>query len=438
MTESTAPAAVAAGVAAADDAERRVFGRIAWRLMPLLIVSYVLNYLDRTNISFAALQMNEDVRLTPTEFGVGAGVFFLGYCLFEVPSNVVLYRVGARVWIARIMISWGFVSAAMMFVAGPVSFYVLRFLLGVAEAGFFPGVAFYLATWFPVEYRTRIVAWFMLAIPVSAVIGGPVSGLLLGMHGVLGIAGWQWLFLVEGLPVVLLGLVVLQVLADTPETAGWLTEEERRIVRRRLDAERRPKEVKRLGSAIRDIRVLMLAAIQFGFLVGSYGIGLWLPQMLQAGKLSDLRIGFVTSACYAVASAGMIAWASYVDRTGSSKVTNLAIACVLAAAGLLGAIAAAGQFWVSIAWLAVALLGVNGARAIFWSIPPRFLSGMAAAGGLAFINSIGVLGGFVGPTIMGWLTDQTGSYSAGLLALSGFLVASAVIAWLLKRFAAGE
>lgn len=439
MTESTTvQPAVAAGVVAIDGAERQVFSRIAWRLMPLLIVSYVLNYLDRTNISFAALQMNEDVQLTATEFGIGAGVFFLGYCLFEVPSNVVLYRVGARVWIARIMISWGLVSAAMMFVNGPVSFYILRFLLGVAEAGFFPGVAFYLATWFPAEYRTRIVAWFMLAIPVSAVIGGPVSGLLLAMDGLLGLAGWQWLFLVEGLPVVLLGLVVLRVLADTPDSAPWLSDEERRIVRRRLEAERRPREVKQLGSAIKDIRVLMLAAIQFGFLVGSYGIGLWLPQMLQAGQISELRIGLVTSACYAVASAGMILWASHVDRTGSSKVANLALACALAGAGFLGAIAFADVFWVSVAWVAVALLGVNGARAIFWSIPPRFLSGLAAAGGLAFINSIGVLGGFVGPTIMGVLTDRTGSYSAGLLALSGFLFLSAVVASLLKRFAAGE
>lgn len=425
-------------VAAADEAERRVFAKIAWRVMPLFIVSYILNYLDRTNISFAALTMNEAVGLTATEFGIGAGVFFLGYCLFEVPSNVVLYRVGARVWIARIMISWGLVSAGMMFVTGATSFYLLRFLLGVAEAGFFPGVAFYLSTWFPAEYRTRIVAWFMLAIPVSAVIGGPASGLLLSMDGTLGLQGWQWLFLVEGLPVVFVGLILLRVLSETPETADWLTEEERRIVRRRLDSERRPKEVQHLWTAMKDPRVLMLAAIQFGFLVGSYGIGIWLPQMLRAGEISDLQIGFVTSACYAVASVGMIVWATYVDRTRSSKITNLSLACVLAAAGFLGALTFTNVFWVSVAWVAVALTGVNGARAIFWSIPPRFLTGIAAAGGLAFINSIGVLGGFVGPVIMGFLVDQTGSYSAGLLALSGFLVVSASIAWSLKRLAPSE
>jgi MFS family permease len=434
---TTAEAERVVGVAG-DDAERRVFAKIAWRVMPLLIVSYILNYLDRTNISFAALTMNQAIGLSATQFGIGAGVFFLGYCLFEVPSNVVLYKVGARRWIARIMISWGLVSAAMMFVVGPNSFYALRFLLGVAEAGFFPGVAFYLSTWFPAEYRTRIVAWFMLAIPVSAVIGGPASGLLLGMHGILGLEGWQWLFLVEGLPVVLVGLVVLNVLADAPETATWLSDEEKRIVRRRLDSEHRPKEVSHLSSAIKDVRVLILAAIQFGFLVGSYGIGIWLPQMLRAGKISDLSIGFVTSACYAVASVGMIVWATYVDRTRSSKVTHLSLSCVMAAVGFIGAIVFADTFWLSVVWVAVALTGVNGARAIFWSIPPRFLTGMAAAGGLAFINSIGVLGGFVGPSIMGFLNDQTGSYSAGLMALSGFLIMSASLAWFLKRFAAGE
>ena len=433
---STAPAVVSE--LPHREAERRVFAKIAWRLMPLLVVSYILNYLDRTNISFAALTMNDAVGLTATEFGVGAGMFFVGYCLFEVPSNMVLYRVGARVWIARIMISWGIVSSAMMLVTGPNSFYALRLLLGIAEAGFFPGVAFYLSTWFPAEYRTRIIAWFMVAIPISAVVGGPVSGYLLAMDGVAGLAGWQWLFLLEGLPVVFVGFIVLRVLSERPEDAPWLTPDEKRIVRARLSAERRPKEVSHLLVAVRDPRVLMCAAIQFGFLVGSYGIGIWLPQMLQAGDISNLSIGYVTSACYAVASVGMIGWATYVDRHRASKITHLSLACALAACGFLGAIAFAGTFWISVAWMAVALTGVNGARAIFWTIPPRFLSGMAAAGGLAFINSIGVLGGFVGPSIMGFLTDRTGSYSAGLFALAGFLMASAAIAWALKRLAPGE
>jgi MFS family permease len=419
------------------EAERRIFTKIAWRLMPVLTVSYIINYLDRTNISFAALTMNEAIGLTATQFGVGAGLFFLGYCLLEVPSNLVLYRVGARVWISRIMISWGLVSAAMSFAVGPNSFYFLRALLGAAEAGFFPGVAFYLATWFPSEFRTRIVAWFMVAIPISTVIGGPVSGLLLGMDGIAGLQGWQWLFLIEGLPAVLMGVSLLWFMPERPESTPWLSDEEKRIVRSRLQSERRPKEVAKLSVAVRDPRVLILAAVQLGFLVGSYGILLFIPQMLQAGDLSDVEIGFVTSACYAVASVGMILWAGHVDR-GGSKITHLALACLTSAVGFLGAIAFRDTFWVSVLWMAVAVTGVNGARAIFWTIPPRFLTGMAAAGGLAFINSIGTTGGFFGPTIMGWLSDQTGSFSAGLLAMSGFLLVAAGLAWSLKRFAPGE
>jgi len=422
---------------ATRDAERRVFAKIGWRLMPILTLSYILNYLDRTNVSFAALTMNEAIGLTATQFGVGAGIFFLGYCLLEVPSNLVLYRVGARVWISRIMISWGIVSAAMSLAVGPSSFYFLRALLGAAEAGFFPGVAFYLATWFPAEYRTRIVAWFMVAIPISAVIGGPVSGLLLSMDGTWGLAGWQWLFIAEGLPAVLVGLSLLWLMFDSPENTAWLTEDEKRIVRNRLQAEQRPKEVKHLSLAVVDVRVLILAGIQFGFLVGSYGIGIFMPQILDTGRLTDVQIGFVTSGCYLVASVGMIVWAGYVDR-GHSKVVNLALACGLSAIGFLGAIAFADSLWLSVPWMAVAVTGINGARAIFWTIPPRFLTGVAAAGGLAFINSIGTAGGFVGPTIMGWLTDLTGSFSAGLLAMSGFLLASATLAWTLRRFAPGE
>ncbi len=276
--------------------ERQVFAKIGWRLMPLLTTAYILNYLDRTNVSFAALTMNEAIGLTATQFGLGSGLFFfLGYCFLEVPSNVALYRFGPRRWLSRIMISWGLVSAAMSLAIGPNSFYVLRLLLGAAEAGFFPGVAFYLATWFPGEYRTRIIAWFMVAIPISSVIGGPVSGFLLALDGALGLAGWQWLFIVEGLPAVVVGFVLFTLLPDRPEDAAWLSDDERRIVRERLEAERRPKEVKRLALAFRDVRVLILAGVQFGFLVGSYGIGIFLPQILDTGRLSDVQIGFVTS-----------------------------------------------------------------------------------------------------------------------------------------------
>jgi MFS family permease len=419
--------------AAASDVEDRVFAKIAWRVMPILTTAYILNYLDRTNIAFAALTMREAIGLTQTQLGVGAGIFFLGYCLLEVPSNVALFRFGARVWISRIMITWGIASAAMAFAVGPNSFYFFRLLLGAAEAGFFPGVAFYLSTWFPREYRTRIIAWFMVAIPISSVIGGPLSGLLLAMDGFLGLAGWQWLFILEGSPAVVVGLMLLTRLTDRPEDATWLTPAERRIVADRLTGEIKPKEVHRFSLAMRDPRVLILAGIQFGFLVGSYGIGIFLPQILDTGRLSNIQIGFVTSGCYAVASLTMIVWAGHVDRHGN-KVGNLSAACLVSAVGFAGSIFFAGNLWMSVVAMTVAVSGVNAARALFWTIPPRFLTGLAAAGGLAFINSSGTSGGFVGPTIMGWLTDRTGSFSAGLMALGGFLLAAAGLAWWLRSF----
>jgi ACS family tartrate transporter-like MFS transporter len=412
--------------------EDRVFVKIAWRLMPLLVAGYVLNYLDRNNVGFAALTMNREIGLTATQFGRAAGIFFLGYCFFELPSNIALYRVGPRRWLARIMVTWGLTSAATIFVVGPTSLYLLRFLLGVAEAGFFPGVAFYLGTWFPAAYRTRMIAWFMVAVPMSSVVAGPVSGLLLQMDGVAGLSGWKWLFLLEGLPVVILGLAMLYVLADRPEDAKWLSEEERGIVRERIGGERREREVRHLGSALKDVRVLILAGVQFGFLVGSYGVGLFLPQILKLGDLSDLEVGFVSSGCYVVATIGMILWAGQVDRRGG-KIVNLAAACLVSAIGFVWSIASS-NFLVALVGLTIALTGINAARGIFWTIPPRFLTGMAAAGGLAFINSIGTMGGFVGPYIMGWLQDETGSFTAGLAAMAGFLVLATALSWSLKLF----
>jgi nitrate/nitrite transporter NarK len=277
----------------------------------------------------------------------------------------------------------------------------------------------------------------MLAVPFSSVVGGPLSGLLLEMDGIGGLAGWQWLFLLEGLPVVAVGVVLWWVLSDRPENAKWLNEDERRIVRARLDRERRTHEVRHLAGVFKDIRVLMLAGIQFGFLVGSYGIGSWLPQMLQASELSNPEIGFLSSGCYAVACVAMIAWARHVDLHGR-KLFHLGLSCVISAIGFLGAVLFAHTLWLATVWITVALVGMNGARALFWSVPPRFLSGVAAAGGLAFINSIGTMGGFVGPSVVGWLTEKTGSFSAGLLALSSFLLVAAVLSWALQRVASEE
>jgi MFS family permease len=420
-----------------NDADaRRLFSKVAWRLLPVLILAYIFNYLDRNNIGFAALTMNREIGLTATQFGRGAGILFLGYCFLELPSNMILYRVGARRWIARIMISWGFISAATIFVTGPLSFYLLRFLLGAAEAGFFPGVAFYLGNWFPAEYRTRVIAWFMVAIPISSVVGGALSGLLLQMNGIAGLAGWKWLFILEGLPVAILGFVVLAVMTERPQDAIWLTEEERETVRERVANEKRPREVRHLGPALKDPRVLILGGVQFGFLVGSYGVGIFLPQILKLGHLSDLEVGFLSSASYVFASIGMITWAGHVDR-GGNKVTNLALACLVGAIGLFCAVLST-NFWVSFSWLTVSLVGINAARGIFFTIPMRFLTGIALAGGLAFINSIGTAGGFVGPYIFGWLSDETGSFTASLGAMSAFLVAAAALATSLKLFVTQE
>jgi MFS transporter, ACS family, tartrate transporter len=419
--------------AAADD---RVFNKVAWRLLPVLTIAYVFNYLDRNNIGFAALTMNREVGLTATQFGRGAGMLFVGYCFLEVPSNMILYRVGARRWLSRIMITWGLVSAATIFVKGPWSFYLMRFLLGAGEAGFFPGVAFYLGHWFPAEYRTRVIAWFMVAIPISSVIGGALSGALLQMNGILGLAGWKWLFLLEGLPVAVLGIVVLAVLTERPEDAVWLTDDEKRTIRERVSGEVRHREVRQLLPALRDPRVLMLGAVQFGFLVGSYGVGIWLPQIIKVGQLSDLQIGFVTSGVYAIASLSMILWANHVDR-GGNKVINLALSCALGGVGLLGAILT-DHFWASLGWLTLSLAGINAARGIFFTIPMRFLTGIALAGGIAFINSIGTAGGFVGPSVVGWLTDETGSFTAGLAFMAAFLLVSAALAWSLKFFVGAD
>ena len=416
--------------------EHRAFMKAAWRLVPFVTIGYLLNYMDRNNVGFAALTMNRATGLTATQFGFGAGVLFFGYSFFEVPSNIALYRFGARRWIARIMITWGVVSAATAFVRGPQSWYVLRLLLGIAEAGFFPGITFYLATWFPAEYRARMLAWFLVAIPASTVIGGPVSGLVLGMDGVAGLAGWQWLFIIEGLPAALLGIAALRVLPDRPEDASFLTPEERLLVRARIAAEKRERETRHLLTALADPRVLILTVAQFGFTAGSYGVGIWLPQIMKDARLSNVTIGFLTGACYVVASVAMIAWAAWVDRSGR-KIKNLTLACLVAAAGLGLAIATA-SFWLSLLWITVALAGITSARAIFWTIPTRFLTGLAAAGGLAFINSVATLGGFVGPYAMGWLRDTTGSFSAGLMAMAGLLVLATIMSWSLKLFVTQE
>jgi MFS family permease len=413
-----------------DPAQEAVLKKIAWRIVPLLTLAYVVNYLDRTNIGFAALTMNKELGFTATEFGIGAGVLFIGYTVFEVPSNLALYRFGARRWIARIMITWGIVSALTALVVGVKSYYLARFALGVAEAGFFPGVAYYFAAWFPTQYRTRMLAWFLVAIPLSSVVGGPISGLLLELDGMLGLKGWQWLFIIEGIPAVILGIVVLRVLADRPDDATWLSEKERVILKGMLDAERRERPKSSVLTAVSDPRVVILAVVQFGFTLGSYGVGIFLPQIIKTSDLSNMVVSFLAAVPYVFASVGMIWWAWRVDRTGK-KIGNLTIACAVAALGLAASVLSSNLV-VALGALTVALVGITSARAIFWPIPTRFLSGVGAAAGLAFINSIGTIGGFAGPYLMGVMRDYTGSFTAGLLAMAGILLLTTLLAACLK------
>ena len=380
--------------------------------------------------------MNQQLGLTASQFGFAAGVFFLGYSVFEIPSNLLLYRFGARRWIARIMISWGLVSAATAFVVGPNSFYTLRLLLGITEAGFFPGVTFFLAAWFPAQYRTRMLAWFLIGIPLSSLVGAPVCGMLLQMDGIWGLAGWQWLFLLVSLPCIPLGLLTLKLLADRPQVAHWLTAGERDALIDVLASEVRERPHSSLLAALKDPRVLICTAIQFGFTLGSYGIGIWLPLMLKEYHLSNLAIGWIAAIPYLFASLGMILWAHHVDRKGS-RIVNLALACLLGGIGLLAPIAS-GSVGLAVIGFSVALVGVTAARAIFWTIPTRFLTGVAAAGGLAFINSIATVGGFVGPSMMGWLKEFSGTYVAGLLAVAAIMLAATAASMSLKFFITRE
>ena len=402
------------------EVQRSAIGKAAWRFVPLLTVAYLFNYLDRVCLGFAALTMNREIGLNSEQFGFGAGLFFLAYSTCEMPSNMAMYRVGARKWIARIMVTWGIASAATALVTGPYSFYAARFVLGVAEAGFFPGITFFLAAWFPSQVRARMLAWFLVGIPLASVLGGPVCGWLLTMNGAWGLAGWKWLFLGVSLPCIPLGVACLLLLADRPQEARFLTQGERDAMDGMLAAEVRERARHSVWEAVRDPRVLILAGVQFGFTLGSYGIAIWLPQIMKAYQLADLAIGLLSAVPYLIASVAMLGWAWAVDRTGR-KIFNLVLTCALAAGGLVISVVP-GSFLVAMGGLTLGIVGVTAARAIFWTIPTRFLTGAAAAGGLAFINMVGTTGGFAGPYLMGWLKQETGSFQSGLLAMAAIMV----------------
>jgi ACS family tartrate transporter-like MFS transporter len=418
--------------------EHTTLRKVTRRLIPFLLLLYIIAWLDRVNVGFAALQMNQELGLSPAVYGLGAGLFFIGYALFEVPSNLVLARVGARRWIARIMITWGLLSAAMMFARGPVSFYVLRFLLGVAEAGFFPGIIYYLSTWFPAAQRARAISWFMVAIPLTIVIGGPLAGFLLDMHGLLGLSGWQWLFLIEGLPAVILGVVVFFYLTDRPQDARWLELAERTWLTQAISAEQARAQQRHgvgLGRALVHPVVWVLGFINFFFQSGSYGLTLWIPQIIRGlTGFSDFEVGMVSALPYFAAALGMVAIGVHSDRTGE-HCAHVAGSLFIGAIGFIASAYLVSPIPGMIA-LTVAAVGDLGGRGPFWALPGRFLAGTASAGGIALINTIGALGGFVGPSMVGFVKDATGSFQGGLIFLAALLVAGAIATLLLRRASA--
>jgi len=413
----------------------RTIAKVSRRLLPFVLLLYIVAWLDRVNIGIAALQMKPDLGLSNTVFGFGAGVFFVSYAAFELPSNLILARVGARLWIARIMITWGVLSIAMLFVRGPLSFYALRFLLGVAEAGFLPGIIYYLGDWYPSSARARAVSWFMLAIPLASVIGQPVGGLMLGLNGWHGLAGWQWLFLLEGLPAVLLGVVVLFYLTDTPEEARWLEPEEREwlattVRREQAAAERR--HGLGLRAALTHPTVLLLCLILFACQMGSYGLQFWLPQIVQGmAGFTNFEIGLISAIPHLAAAVGMIAIGMSSDRSGE-RLLHLAIPTAVAAAGFVVAAFYTAPVPGMIA-LSVATVGVISTRGPFWALPTQFLAGRAAAGGIALINLFASISGAVSNSVVGYLSDLTGSHAAGLLFLALVMLLGALLCIPLRR-----
>jgi MFS transporter, ACS family, tartrate transporter len=444
MPNSPAPSAASLGedsAVAESEIERGVVRKVTLRLLPILFACYVAAFLDRVNVSFAKLSMLPALGLTQSEYATGAGIFFVGYFLFEVPSNLVLVRVGARRWIARIMLAWGVVSCCMALVRGPDSFYALRFLLGAAEAGFFPGIIFFLTAWFPRVYRARAVSLFMLAAVSSFVIGSPLSGFLLE-HPAFGLAGWQWLFVVEGLPSVLLGFVVLGVLPDGPSQARWLSPAEKGWLEQRLRREREEQDASvpatRTVGVFWDARVLVLSGIYFMNVVGGYGLDFFAPTLMARAfpELGTSALGMLLAIPALVTLPLMVLYGRRADASGDHA-GYVAVAAVVFAAGLALLALPLPPVLTLVAMTACvaarwALIGP------FWSLPTGLLTGVAAAGGIAWINSLGNLGGQAGPVILDWGSSKDGSFSVGLWVLSGLLVGCAVLAWLVRSKGWGQ
>jgi MFS transporter, ACS family, tartrate transporter len=418
---TTAPTTASADLPAVLSKARR-------RIIPLLFLLYIVAYLDRINVGFAALQMNQALGFSATTYGFGAGIFFLSYVLFEIPSNVILARVGARLWIARIMITWGLVSSSMMFVTSASGFYTLRFLLGLAEAGFFPGMIFYLTRWFPARERARTIAAFMTATLIAGVIGGPISGALLSLHGAGGLAGWQWLFLLEGVPAVALGVVVLRALTERPEDAAWLTSGERAtlVACLREEAVATSSTGATSWDALGNGRTWLLAIVYFTIPVTLYGIGFWLPQMLKtASGGSDFTVGLLSAIPYAAGAIAMVIVGQHSDRTDERR-WHVALPAVVCAAGLVLSTAGSGIAW-SVATLSLAMVGLASMFGPFWALTTSTMGGVGAAASIALVNSVGNTGGFVGPYLLGAINDATHSFSVGLFAIAAMLAAGGAL-----------
>lgn len=415
----------------ASSLESATYLKVTLRLIPFLFICYVTAYLDRVNVGFAKLQMLDDLQFSEAVYGLGAGIFFFGYLIFEVPSNLLLHRIGARVCISRIMISWGLISGAMMFVNSPATFYVLRFLLGVAEAGFLPGVILYLTYWYPPSRRAKVTALFMSAIPMAGVVGGPLSGwIMVAFAGVNGWAGWQWMFLIEAVPSVLIGLAAFFYLDDGIRKAKWLSEEEKTLLENNIAKEALKDACHSLRGVLGNAKVWLCCLIYFCFVMGVYGVSFWLPSMIKASGIDNpLQIGLLSTIPYAAAVVGMILVGRHADRTQERR-WHLAIPAMIGALGLVVSAAFSDNTVVTLAALTVATFGIMTTTPLFWSLPTAFLGGAAAAAGIAMINSLGSMAGFVSPYIMGWIKQLTGSHDLGiyLIAVSLLIGAGLVLA----------
>lgn len=414
--------------------EKRVIGKAFWRILPLLLVAYLASYLNRININ-SATGMNQDLGLTATNFGLGAGLFFIGYFIFEIPSNLALHKFGARVWIARIMLSWGVLSMGMALVKGVTSFMVLRFLLGVAEAGFFPGVILYMTYWFPAAWRARMTAAFMVAIPISAMLAGPVSNWAMAVGPAeWGLRPWQYLFIIEGLPTVLLAFAVLKFLPGRPADAAWLTAEEKGWLEEKLASENRSIAAKHGVeglAALRDPRVLALAFIYFANLSTVLGITFFLPQIIKGMGATDKDANLISALPTMLGVVGVLLFGWLADHFKQRRKALLLLALTISTIGLAGA-GLIGPTYAALVLIGFANFGIYGVKGPFWPLPSMFLTGTAAASGIALINSVGNLGGFAGPFLLGYVKDHTGSYAMGLYVLAGLAAAAAIVTLLLK------